>query len=54
MLETGDACCALIDHDDFVTLFDYLPKDPRVKIVGLTAELLEGGVRLLKARPDKD
>src|SRR5439155_15299320 len=54
LLETGDACCAPQDHDDFVALYESLRIDPRVQIARLLPELLERGVALFRSRPDKN
>jgi predicted nucleic acid-binding protein len=53
LLETGDACCAPDDHDDFLALYGSLRADSRVEIVHLTPELLDSGVALFRSRADK-
>jgi predicted nucleic acid-binding protein len=53
VLETGDACCAPKDHDDFLALYGSLRADSRVEIVRLTPELLERGVAMFRSRADK-
>ena len=53
LLETGDACCAPEDHDDFLALYTSLAADPRVEIARLTPEILEDGVALFRRRPNK-
>jgi predicted nucleic acid-binding protein len=53
LLETGDACCAPNDHDDFLALYGALRADSRVQVVRLTPELFERGVALFRSRADK-
>src|ERR1043166_5929564 len=53
LLETGDACCAPTDRDDFLALYGSLRADPRLEVVGLSPELFERGSALLRSRPDK-
>jgi predicted nucleic acid-binding protein len=54
ILEVGDALCHPSDHADFLALYDSLRSDRRVKMVRLTADLLEKGIERFRNRPDKD
>ena len=54
LLEVGDALCDPRDHDDFLALYEALRADRRVRIIRLSPELFERGLRRLRDRPDKD
>jgi hypothetical protein len=53
ILELGDALCHPRDREDFLALLESLGRDSRIKIVRLTPELLDRGIRRFRDRLDK-
>lgn len=54
LLELGNACSRAEDHADFLALLAGIRASPRVRIVPLDSVLLQRGLDLFAARPDKD
>jgi hypothetical protein len=54
ILEVGDALCNHRDRDDFLGLLENFDIDSRIKIVRLTPQLLQRGIKLFRERIDKD
>jgi len=54
ILEVGDALCHHGDREDFLGLLESFDGDSRIKIVRLTPQLLQRGIKLFRNRIDKD
>jgi len=54
LLELGNACARAEDHADFLALLAGLRASPRTRVVPLDSGLLQRGLDLFAARPDKD
>ncbi len=54
LLELGNACARTSDHADFLAHVAGMRASPRVRIIPLDSRLLNRGLELMAARPDKD
>lgn len=54
LLELGNACARSVDHEDFFELLDAMRASARVKVIPADSHLLNRGLELMAARPDKD
>jgi uncharacterized protein len=52
--ELGNACARAEDHADFLALLAGIRASPRTRIVPLDSPLLQRGLDLFAARPDKN
>lgn len=53
LLELGNACARVEDHADFLALLAGIRASPRTRIVAMNSRLLQRGLDLFAARPDK-
>ena len=54
LLELGNACARAADHADFLRDVAGMRSSSRVRIIPLDTRLLNRGMELMAARPDKD
>jgi uncharacterized protein len=54
LLELGNACARAEDHADFLALLAGIRGSPRTRIVPADSHLLQRGLDLFAARPDKN
>jgi len=54
LLELGNACARAADHADFLAYVAGMRASVRVRIIPLDSRLLDRGMELMAARPDKD
>ena len=54
VLEFADACARAEDHADFLALLEGIRTNPRVKVVPLSAQLLQSGIEHYAQHTDKD
>jgi hypothetical protein len=54
LLELGNSCARAEDRADFLALLEGLRGSPRTRVVPLDSGLLQRGLDLFAARPDKD
>ncbi len=54
LLELGNSCARAEDHADSLALLEGLRGSPHTRVVPLNSHLLQRGLNLFAARPDKD
>ncbi len=54
LLELGNACARAEDHADYLALLAGVRASPRTRIISLDSRLLQRGLDLFAARPDKN
>ena len=54
LLELGNACARAEDHADYLAVLAGVRASPRTRIISLDSRLLQRGLELFAARPDKN